>query len=432
LILSLDNITEYWVVYSRVSFHATPLRKYFQDYVQGDFGQVHLGDDGPCKIVGMGNIQIKKNNGNQLLLKEVRHVPNLRKNLISTGQLVSEGCISTFTDKAWKVTKGSLVIEKGVKVGTLYLCIGITDCSISLASIGVDTTLWHHRFGHMSEKGMQILHKRNLFPNLKKVDLDFCEHCVYGKHKTIIFLSVEKEKKSEKLDLVHTDVWGSTQVSSLGGSRYYVTFIDDATRKTWIYCIRKKSDVFDTFNKWKYLVENETRKRLKCLRSDNGGGYCSKEFDDYCLYHAIHREKTVPGTPQENGVSERMNMTIMERTRSMILDVGFPLQFWVDVVDIFVYLINRGISSSLDGVIPKEAWTCKKVNYSFLNTFDHEAFVYIDKENRKKLKEKYRKCTFIGYGVNIFGYHLWDYENHKIIRIRDVIFNEKVMYKDKL
>jgi hypothetical protein len=89
----------------------------------------------------------------------------------------------------------------------------------------------------MSEKGMKILHKRNLLPNIKQIDLDLCEHCVYGKHKRVIFLRVRKEKKSERLELVHTDVWGPIHVSSLGGSRYYVTFIDDVTRKTWVYCI---------------------------------------------------------------------------------------------------------------------------------------------------------------------------------------------------
>ena len=96
------------------------------------------------------------------------------------------------TDKVWKVTKGSLVIEKGEKVGTLYLFTGNTDSSISLYSIGVDTTLWHHRLGHMSEKGMQMLHKRNLLPDLKLIDLDFCENCVYGKHKRVSFLRVGK------------------------------------------------------------------------------------------------------------------------------------------------------------------------------------------------------------------------------------------------
>ena len=88
---------------------------------------------------------------------------------------------------------------------------------------------------------------------------------------------------------MHTDVWVPAKVSSLDGSNYYVTFIDDATRKTWVYCIQKKFDVFNTFKKRKALVENETRKKLKCLRLDNGGEYCNKEFDNYCSYHGIRR-----------------------------------------------------------------------------------------------------------------------------------------------
>ena len=132
---------------------------------------------------------------------------------------------------------------------------------------------------------------------MKHVSLEFYENCVYGKHKRVIFLRVGKQKKSEKLELVHTYVWGSTQVQSLGGSHYYVTFIDDETIKTWVYCIRQKFDVFNTFKKWKDLAENETRKRLKCLRSDNGGEYCNKEFDSYYSHNEIRREKIVPGTP---------------------------------------------------------------------------------------------------------------------------------------
>ena len=97
-------------------------------------------------------------------------------------------------------------------------------------------------------------------------------------------------------------------------------------------------------------------------------------------------------------------MTIMERARSMRLCVGLPLQFWEHVLDIVVYLINRGPSSSLDGRIPEEEWTGKKVNYSFLKSFGCEAFVHIDKENRTNLEAKSKKCTFIGYSVNYFGY----------------------------
>jgi len=105
----------------------------------------------------------------------------------------------------------------------------------------------------------------------------------------------------------------------------------------------------------KILVENERGKRLKCLRSDNGGEYCRKEFDRCYSENGICREKIVPGTPQENGVPERMNRTIIECARCMRLHAGLPLKFWVDVVDIVVYLINRGPSCSLDGGIPEEA-----------------------------------------------------------------------------
>jgi hypothetical protein len=138
----------------------------------------------------------------------------------------------------------------------LYL--GISNVDFYINYKGVDTTLCHNRLKDMSDKGMQILHSRNLLPHLKQVDFDFYEHNIYGKKKKVIFLRVGKKKKSEKIELVHIDVWGPTQVSSLGGSYYYVTFIDDVTRKTWVYCIRKKIDVFVTFKKWKDLVENET------------------------------------------------------------------------------------------------------------------------------------------------------------------------------
>ena len=100
---------------------------------------------------------------------------------------------------------------------------------------------------------------------------------------------VGKKNKIEKLDLFHRDVWGPAQVQSLGGSHYYVTFIDDATTKTQVYCIRMKYYVFSTFKKWKDLVENEIGKTLKCLRYYNGGEYCSKDFDSYCSYHGINR-----------------------------------------------------------------------------------------------------------------------------------------------
>lgn len=116
-------------------------------------------------------------------------------------------------------------------------------------------------------------------------------------------------------------------MTSLGSSQYFVTFIDDATRKLWVCFLKHKSDVFDLFKKWKVLVDNEPGLKMKCHRSDNAGEYCSKEFERYCCTDRIRREKTIPNTPQQNRVAKRMNGTIMERSRNMRIHVGLPKQF---------------------------------------------------------------------------------------------------------
>ena len=136
MIIALDNTSDYWVVDSGASCHATPHRKFFHDYVQGDFGQyVLLGDDEPCKIVGKGKVRIKLNNGSEWLVKDVRYIPTMKINLISIGKLGDSGCLYTFGDTWWNITKGSMVITKEYRIGTLYLCPNNTDYSISVASI---------------------------------------------------------------------------------------------------------------------------------------------------------------------------------------------------------------------------------------------------------------------------------------------------------
>ena len=132
--------------------------KVFHDYVLGDFGHVLLGDDESCKIVGKGKVQIKLNNGSEWMLKDERHIPVMKINLISTKQ---------FGETWWKINKGSLVITKGDMIGTLHLCPHNTNYSICVYSIETGAALWHHRLGHMSEKGMHILHSRKLLPDLK-------------------------------------------------------------------------------------------------------------------------------------------------------------------------------------------------------------------------------------------------------------------------
>ena len=141
-----------------------------------------------------------------------------------------------------------------------------------------------------------LLSKEKLL-ELKSVDFDMCQSCILGKQKNVSFLKTDRTPKAEKLELVHTDLWGPSLVASFGGSRYYITFIEES-RKVWICFLKNKSDVFETFKKWKAMVEIEISLKVKCLRSDNGGEYIDGGFSEYCAAQGIRMEKTIPGTPQ--------------------------------------------------------------------------------------------------------------------------------------
>ena len=429
LILALNSDAESWVVDSGASFHATANREVLLNYVAGDFGKVYLGNDQACSIVGRGDVQIAVN-GSSWCLKDVRHVPKLRRNLISVGQLAAAGFTSTFTGDLWKVSRDTKVMAEGKKVGSLYLTSqGIG--TLAVADSKADSSLWHCRLGHMSEKGMKVLQTNGKLPGLESVDFDICEDCIFGKQKRVSFQKGGRPPKAHKLELVHTDVWGPSRVRSLGGSYYFVTFIDDHSRKVWVYFMKQKSEVFEVFKKWKALVENETDLKLKRLRSDNGGEYELTEFKEFCGANGIRLERTPAGTPQLNGVAERMNRTLTERARSMRIHAGLPKCFWADAVSTAAYLINLGPSVPLNFGIPEEVWSGKEVNLSHLRVFGCVSYVHVNDEKRDKLDPKSVKCVFIGYGGDDFGYRFYDYTHKKIIRSRDVVFSERALYKDR-
>ena len=171
---------------------------------------------------------------------------------------------------------------------------------------------------------MKMLLSKGKLLELKSIDFDMYESCILGKQKNVSFLKTGRTPKAKKLELVHTNLWGPSPVASLGGSRYYITFIDDSSRNVWVYFLKNKSNVFETFKKWKAMVETETSLKVKCLISNNGGEYIDEGFSGYYAAQRIRMEKTIPKTPQQNGVAERMNRTLNERARSMRLHAGLP------------------------------------------------------------------------------------------------------------
>ena len=148
--------------------------------------------------------------------------------------------------------------------------------------------LWDQRLGHIGEKGLRILHGNGMVEGMSNssLDFDFCEHCVYGKKNWVSFPSGAK-RANKILELVHSDVFGPVSVPSLGKFVYYISFIDDFSRNTCIEFLRNKSEVFDIFKEFKALMENQTEKKIKVLRIDNGGDFFKKEFEEFCKNYGI-------------------------------------------------------------------------------------------------------------------------------------------------
>jgi transposase InsO family protein len=126
---------------------------------------------------------------------------------------------------------------------------------------------------------------------------------------------------------VHADLWGPSRKKSLGGASYMLTIIADYSRKVWPYFLKHKYEAFDAFRKWKVMIEKQTKKKVKLIRTDNGMEFCSNEFNDYYNDEGIVRHYIIPYTPQQNGVAERMNITIISKARCMLSNAGMSRLF---------------------------------------------------------------------------------------------------------
>ena len=149
----------------------------------------------------------------------------------------------------------------------------------------------------------------------------------------------------------------STQ--SLSGSEYFLTFIDDKMRYMWVYILKRKDTMFEQFLEWKAMAEKSTGQELKVFRTDNGGEFTSTEFEEYLRKEGIRHELTVPKNPEQNGVAERMNWTIVETARSMLAEAKLPRRFWAEAL-IAVYFRNRSPTTAVKGMTPCEALTGEK------------------------------------------------------------------------
>jgi len=166
-----------------------------------------------------------------------------------------------------------------------------------------------------------------------------------------------------------SNVCGPFEDHTIGGNRYFVSFVDEHSRKLWVYLIKHKDEVFDVFKKFKTLVENQSEKKIKILRTYGGGKYTSRMFEEFCVNHGIDHEVTAPYTPQDNGIAERRNKSILDMARCMLKQRSMPNSLWGEAVTTVVYVLNMCPTKRLKNKVPEEVWSGKKPYVNHLRVF---------------------------------------------------------------
>ena len=224
-----------------------------------------------------------------------------------------------------------------------------------------------------------------------------CHSCQLGKHARTKMPKLATHRSTKILKLVYSDVCGPFKVNSIGGARYFVTFIDDYSRKTWVNFISQKSQVLDKFRHFVHSVNSSTGLPLIALRTDNGGEYTSNAFKDFCLSKGISRELTPPHTPQRNGVVERRNRSLLDITRCLLLDKALPGQLWGKAVKATADILNLRSTKSNPNKTPNELFSGTKPCILHLRVFESPVFTHIPKPSCTKLEPRSERCILLSF-----------------------------------
>ncbi|GAU47337.1 hypothetical protein TSUD_101250, partial [Trifolium subterraneum] len=268
-----------------------------------------------------------------------------------------------------------------------------------------DSDLWHKRYGHLNFKSLSMLNSNDMVLGLPSVIAPVDTYTIY--------------------------ICGPIDVLSTGGNKYFITFIDEYSRMIWLYHIKAKSEAFEVFKRFKTLVEKQSDKEIKVLRTDGGGEYTSKEFENYCKDQCIIHEVTTPCTPQHNGLAERRNRSILDMARSMVKQKGLPHRFPGEAVSTAVYILNRSPTKNLKDKVPEEVWSKCKPSVTHFKVFGSLSYKNVPDARRKKLDDKSEPMIFVGYHTG--AYRLYNPTSDKIEISRDVkvLENESWDWKQK-
>ena len=325
-----------------------------------------LADGSRIQVVAVGvfNLCFKSS---VLILEDCLYVPNVRRNLISATYLGKHGYCVILKDNV-VIKKGKMFICSGNIVDDLYI---LTPNKHELYNFELnndshvkslkrkfpstsDAYLWHLRLGHINSNGIQRLIKDGLLEPMDFDEFPVYESCLEGKMTKRPF-NAKGRRAQDLLELVHSDVCGPLSIQARRGYEYFITFTNDYSIFGYVCQMKWKSKAFEKFKKFRAEVENQLGKRIKAIQSDRGGKYLLGDFKDYLIENRIVSQMTAPGTPQQNGVVERRNRTLLEMVRSMMSYSTLPISFWGYALNTAMNLLNLVPSKSIPKT-PVELW----------------------------------------------------------------------------
>jgi hypothetical protein len=418
-----------WVIDSGCSRHMTFLRDAFTDYTLLD-SPVPVETASGTEILGVGvgsvvlNIDIE-GQARKVRLTDVLHVPSVAGSLISVSQLEDRG----ITIRTLGGPKRGLIIElngsavaEASRIGKSYVlnCISTNKESALIASAD-DSQVWHQRFGHFSIDTIRGIEKVTTGRKDPIRGVKSCVICDLTKSIRVINRGAP-ERSKKPLDRIYSDIWGPYKVPSIGGVKYFISFTDDYSRKSWIFPTKTKDDLYTVFRQFRALRELESGRKIKVMRCDNGGEY-RKLGDDMHRQYGIKFEYTTVYTPEQNGVSERLNRTLVQLARGMLLDAQLPPWMWVYAIETACYIRNR-TPIGPKGMTPEEAYCGQKPNIGHLRVFGCLAYAHIPQKTREKLENSAIPTCLVGYMATSRQYQLYEPIRRDIIVSTAPTFHE--------
>lgn len=424
-----------WLLDSGCSDHIINDDKYFCQYKKlNNPVSIKVGDGFTLEADKIGDIVMYFNINNKSIrtkIQNVYYVPCMKQNLLSVSSITAQNNIVVFNnDNAEVFGSNKIKIACAIKKNKLYILkgkVGSEDVNLkSCTSVTMtEKEKWHRILGHANFYNVRKLCENNLCIGLpKQIENDYfqCEICIQNKMSNLPFNSVNKNKTTDLLQIIHSDVNGPLNPIGFGGEKYFVSFIDDFSKLARVYCIKQKSDVYKCFVDYINLMQNQTRKRIKEIRCDNGTEYLNKNFFELAHQYGIIIKPCPAYTHELNGVAERYNRTIMDRARCLLAEAKLNKCYWPECIKTAAYLGNRSLTNTSIKKTPYEIFFDRKPDVTHLKIFGSEAFVRIPEQKRtSKLNPKAEKGILVGYSD--MGYRVL--VENKVIVSRHVTFIDK-------